>query len=406
MVLTETLQRTAEPVPSVTDVLAIGGTYDEYWQKFADISGLEGAYEAERNEARERALISRLYEPSISTGNRFVDSLSASNVAEEWYLGLGSLNKLNGASSALLLAAGLLWEDSAKLKELDPNLVTRFISEIGTIRYKQVPERMQQALTDKDKLAHITLTGQTLLDIARIPDTSHTGERVFAADLSFWVNHGLTELLLEQLELTPEQKRVLSTALKTKYDAKFELLSLKKVVGDLADDDYETARTQVLAEQVEDILRAKAKITNGDLHEHYFVALMRYGLNTWRGQNRYEVCSATLRQDAPHDGFAPKHLPRFSIDAWISDTTGLEVDRLVQLKTTQETDALPYAEGITKLEDILTQNTTNAEMRQEMVTGLVQMRGLIREALIGQMYEGKDNVIRRHISKVRQSLAL
>jgi len=411
MVVTETLKINVgpvpvEPVPIATDVLALEGTYDEYWQQFADISGAEGKREAERNEAREHALTSRLYEPAKPTGNGFVDSLPVSDVAEEWYLGLGSFNKLQGASSALMLAAGLLWENPTKPKELDPNLVTRFVSEVGSIRRGQIPERMQRALTDKDKLAHITLAGQALLDIARIPDKSHTDERIFAADLSFQVNHGLTESLLEQPELVPEQKRVLSDALKAKYDAKFEFLSLKKESGGLEGDDYEAACTQVLAEQVGDILRANGKITNGDLHEHYFVALMRYALNTWQGQNRYEVRAATRRQDAPHDGFAPKHLPRFSIDAWVSDTTGEEADRLVQLKTTQEVDVLPYAHGITKLEDVLMQDTSNTEMRKEMITGLSQMRGLIREVFTGQMYEGKDDVIRRHVSKVRHSLAL
>jgi hypothetical protein len=40
------------------------------------------------------------------------------------------------------------------------------------------------------------------------------------------------------------------------------------------------------------------------------------------------------------------------------------------------------------------------------MTGLSQMRGLIVEVVGGQFYEGKDDVIRRHVAKVRRSLGL
>jgi hypothetical protein len=407
MVMTEVLlDRTTETVPAATDLLAIVGPYDDYWQQFANLSGQECRQEAWHNAVKEKDLAVRLYNPKARTHNRYVDSLSEADVAEEWYLGLGSFNKLNGASPALLLAAGILWENPTKTQAIDHDLVTRFITEVGTIRHKQIPERMQRALQDDIKLAHLNLTGQVLLDIARIPDTDHMSERIFAADLAYQVNHGLTDLLMEQQKLTPAQERALSDALKAKFEARFEILSLKKASGELSNDDYQELSTRVLAEQVSETLRAANKMTNGDLYEHYFLTLARYALNTWPGQNRYEVRAATRRQDSPHDGFISKRLPKFAIDAQITDITGEEVDRLIQLKTNHEIDMLLYARGIIPLDDILLQDTSNAEMHQEMTTGLGQMLGLIREVLVGQMYTGNDDVIHRHINTARQSLGI
>jgi hypothetical protein len=327
-------------------------------------------------------------------------------VAKEWYLGLGSLNKLESGSAAMMLAAATLWEQPTNLQALDLNMTARFITEVGAIRRGQTPERMRNALFNTEKMANMSLAGQVMLDIARIPEQEHVKERMFVADISFQINHSITEMLSEQPNLDAAQKRILSDALKTKYDAKFEFLLLKRQSGELSDEGYEESYTQVLDEQVHDTLGATNKMTNGDLLENYFVTLMRYALNTWQGQLHYEVRATTRRQDEPHDGFAMRRLPKFAYDATVTDITGSKAEQLVQLKTSEDEGALPYAKGIALIKDILIPETSNVEMRKELMTGLSQMRGLIVEVVGGQFYEGKDDVIRRHVAKVRRSLGL
>jgi hypothetical protein len=407
MAITELLTAQTEPVPSTTDVLALNdGSIDTYWQQFGDLSSEDGRRIAERNQKKQQDLTTRLYQLAAHTGNHFVDTLSAGDVAKEWYLGLGSLNKLESGSAAMMLAAATLWEQPTNSQALDPNMTSRFVTEVGAIRRGQTPERMRSALFNTEKMANMSLAGQVMLDIARIPEQEHVKERLFAADVSFQVNHGLTEMLSEQPNLDSAQKRILSDALKTKYDAKFEFLLLKRQSGELSDEDYEETYTQVLDEQVHDTLGAANKMTNGDLLENYFVTLMRYALNTWQGQLHYEVRATTRRQDEPHDGFAVRRLPKFAYDATVTDRTGSKAEQLVQLKTSEDQEALPYAKGIALIKDILIPETSNVEMRKELMTGLSQMRGLIVEVVGGQFYEGKDDVIRRHVAKVRRSLGL
>lgn len=403
--LTDETIRTS--LPDALDVLAIEGDYTEFYPGVAKISGPEAEHQAKRNDSILRKLTKRLYDPSSRTNVNSIDNLSPANVAEDWYLSLGGLNSLNGASSALMLAASELWMQPPANRRIDPNIATRFISEVDELQHGQIPERMRSALTDKVKLAHMILAPQALLDIARIPEADHIPERIFTADLAFQVSSGLTEMLTGQSVLTAEQKQKLSDALKTKWDAKFELLSLRRLNGELSGDDYETNYTQVLAEQISDTLKAESKMTNGDLHEHYIVALMRYALNTWQGQNHYEVRAATRRQDEPKDGFVEANgLARYQIDAHVSDSTGQESDRLIQLKVSDEDYQHVYARGIIQLSRIVNTNASLIETHQEMIDGFNQMRGLIREVLTSQMYEGGDDIIRVHIARVRRDLEL
>jgi hypothetical protein len=409
MAITETLTNTfTEPVPSTGEVLTlIEGSYDTYWKRFAELSDGDGKLEAESNQAKQEALTIRLYDPTKRTGNRLVDSLPSADLAEEWYLGMGSLNKLTGSSATMMIAAATLWERPRKVQTPDHSMSSRFVTEVGSIRLGQIPERMRRAVSDKAALAHINLAGQVMLDIARIPEQEHIAGRMLAADISYQINSGLTSLLLERSELNSVQSRVLSDALKTKYDAKFEILSLKNIKGELSGEDYEASYAQVLAEQVQDTLKTANKLINGDLHEHYSVALMRYALNTWQGQYRYGVRSTTRRQDEPHDGFSLKHLPRFSYDVQVGDISGASEDMLIQLKTNDEIEGtLPYAEGVVVLDDILAQGATNVEVRQEVMTGLTQMQGLIREVITGKFYEGSDTVIKQHVAMIREALSI
>jgi hypothetical protein len=402
MAITETLTSNELTLSAPEALLALDGNYDTYWQQFGELYGGDIQVTAETNQARQTALTTRLHNPSKSTGNRFVDSLSPADVAEEWYMGIGSLNKLRGSSASMLLAAATLWESPQVAELPDPKLATRFITEVGTIRRGQVPERMERALADPTHLQHMSLAGQATLDIARIPEDEHINERIFAADLSLQINQGLFKLLLEKPELSSEQKRVLSDSLKAEYDAKFELITLKRSNGELSDSDYEVNYNQVLVEQVQDTLRASSNMTNGDLHEHYFVALMRYALNTWQEQSGYTVMSATRRQDEPYDRFAPKHLPKFSYDVIVAEPSRNELT-LIQLKTSQDPESMPYANGIMVLDNILTPYASNTELRNELMTGLTQMRGLLREVTTGERYTGSDQIIHRHVDRILQS---
>ncbi len=401
MAITETLT-IHELTPSVTEAMtAIDGDYDTYWHQFGEQYGGDIQSAAERNQRKQTALTSRLYNPARQTGDRFVDSLDPTEVAEEWYMGIGSLNKLKGSSVSMLLAAATLWESPRANQLPDPNIATRFISEVGTIKRGQVPERMQRALSDQRALQRISLAGQAMLDIARVPEAEHIKEQIFSADLSFQINHAVFKLLVDRPVLSAEQQRVLSDSLKTQYDARLKYLELRKSRGEFSDSDYEASYNQTLAEQINDTLKAASKMTNGDLYEHYYIALMRYGLNTWQERTNYEVSSTTRRQDEPHDGFAPKNLPKFSYDAVIAEPDKDNV-KLVQLKI-KGFDSY-YADGIDVLDDILADDATNEDMRGEILTGLNQMRGLMRELIIGDPYNGSDNVIRDHIGRILSRL--
>jgi hypothetical protein len=405
MAIAESLT-TNELTHSAAEALTVlDGNFDTYWQQFGELYGGDVQITAENNQTRQTALTTRLYDPSTHTGDRFADSLSPADVAEEWYMGIGGLNQLRGSSASMLLAAATLWESPGVNQLPDSKIVTRFITESGTIRRGQVPERMERALADPILLQHISLAGQATLDIARIPEDEHISERMFAADLSFQINNGLFKLLVEKPELLPEQKRVLSDSLKAQYDAKFESLALKSTKGELNDNDYDAIYNQVLIEQVQDTLKAANKITNGDLHEQYFLALMRYALNTWQEQSGYKVMSATRRQDEPHDGFAPKHLPKFSFDAIVVEPSR-GVLELVQLKISQGVNSSPYANGIMVLDSILNPDSSNTESRNELLAGLNQMKGLLKEVITGEIHLGNDHVIHRHVDRILERFQL
>lgn len=403
---TETIYGIESGPPKIADVAKISGPYSDYWPQFAAMSGVDVRRVGEANGCKLGALTNRLFNgQTIRTGLEFVDRLSPAKVAEEWYLGLGSFNRLHGASPGLLLAASLLWENPTNSGQDDARS-NRFINELSGMRPGQIPDRMKQALSSDDQLSHISLAGHILLDIDRIPGDNTIDVRKYAAGLSSKLNSGLIELLLAQPKLTDIQSRVLSDALKANYDAQFDGISLKQSNGELLGADYEEKCTALLGKYVGSILNAKDKIASGDLLEHYFIALMRFALNTWQGKNRYEVRMATRRQDAPNDKFAWEHIPKFSIDAFVSDSTGMEATRFVQLKMTQEPELNDYADGIIVLDGILTQDIPNRQKTVEMETGLRQMLGLIQEVKSGYTYKGREDVISRHVLTVRQKLGL
>lgn len=402
---TEALTRNELDLLQLKLVLDLEGDYDTYWQKFGEIYGGDVQKTAESNQIRQKALTTRLYSPDKSTGDRSVDSLSPAGVAKEWYMGIGSLNQLRGSSATMFLAAATLWESPNVAKLPDPKLVTRFMKDVDKIQRGQVPKGMRYALSNPTRLQYISLAGQVLLDIARIPEGEPINDRIFAAGLSLQIDQGLFKLLLEEPELSLNQKRVLSDSLKAEYDAKFELIRLKKSNDELSYRDYGFSYKQILLDQLRDTLRSSKKMTNGDLCEHYFVALMRYALNTSREQFSYGVMSATRRQDEPYDNFKSKNLPKFSFDAVVEEPNKKELI-LVQLKANQGTENMSYANGIIVVDNIFTPNALNTKVRYELVTGLTQMEGLLEQEVIGKIYTGNDHIIRQHMGRILQRLDL
>lgn len=402
MASTESLT-THELTPTVAEAMAtIDGDYNTYWPQFGELYGGDIKVVAEKNQDKQTALTKRLYDPTKRTGNGRVDNLDPADIAEEWYMGIGSLNQLKGATAAMLLASATMWESPPVNQKPDPNITTRFITEVGTIRRGQIPERMKRALKhDPVSLAHISLAGQATLDIARASEAENINGRILAADLSFQINNALFKQLVEKPVLSEDQKRILSDSLKTQYDARFKYIELRKHRGDLSDSDHEAVYNQALAEQVNDTLRASDKMPSGYLYEHYYIALMRYGLNTWQEQTNYDVSSTTRRQDEPHDDFEKALLPKFAYDAVVADPSQGLV-KFIQLKMQKASSS--YASGIDVLDDILLDHSFQMEKRDEIMTGLGQMQGLLRELIIGEPYQGDDKVIKDHIDKILSRL--
>jgi hypothetical protein len=115
--------------------------------------------------------------------------------------------------------------------------------------------------------------------------------------------------------------------------------------------------------------------------------------------------SATRRQDEPHDGFAPKHLPKFSFDAIVVEPSR-GVLELVQLKISQGVNSSPYANGIMVLDSILNPDSSNTESRNELLAGLNQMKGLLKEVITGEIHLGNDHVIHRHVDRILERFQL
>jgi hypothetical protein len=393
-----------EPAPSVHEVMALPpASYTEYWRQFGELGSGRVNVVAERNSDKLIALTSRLYNPRSRSGNADADKLSANDIPKEWYLSLGTLNGLADSRAPLELAAATLWHGPEASHLTVDDVAARFRTELSGMQDGKTPEQLRFAIHDEASIKRMGLAGQIMLDSARIP-TDDPAEYLNTAQNAYRINSVLVKELSRQDELADFQRAVLSDALKAKYDAGFAILAGQHRYGMIDAERYEDGHTQFLSEQVQETGQISDKLTNGELHEHYYIALMRYALNTWQGQQRFDVQSASRRQDEPHDKFNTSGLPNYAFDAQIIDNTGELPSQIVQLKSYRKSDLQVYADGITVVDDILNQESTNSEKREEMLAGMHQMLGLIRELRTGQMYEGDHEVVSRHAQRVATTL--
>jgi hypothetical protein len=389
-----------EPAPSVNEILELPtAPFIEYWHQFAELGNGRANVVAERNSDKISALTDRLYQPRRLTENSDVDRLSDDDVPKEWYLGLGTMNKLSGSRATMELAAAKLWTNKDKADLSADEVAVRFREELSGMQDGKIPEQLRFAIHDETAIKRMGLAGQIMLDVARIP-ANNPAEEIGATQNAYRINSVLVKKLSEQEELTIAQRGVLSDGLKAKYDSGFAILAARHRNGLMDDDKYGEAYTAVLADEVRETGKIADKLTNGELYEHYYLALMRYSLNAWQGQLRFDVQSASRRQDEPHDQFNTSGLPNYAFDAQIVDTTLELPTQIVQLKSYRKSDLQVYAEGVTIVDDVFEDNDSNWEKREEMIAGMHQMHGLINELRTGQMYEGEDSVIRRHVGTI------
>lgn len=404
-------------VPLVEQIQMNKGKYTNYWEEVSAVTTDETTkIIAEQNQYRLNALGARLYNPGLRFGrqntnllfgNTHLDDMKMGRVASEWYLGLGSLNPLNDAGLSVFYAAALLWENPKESSSFDQQIVNRFYDAVDYLNDKDKPGRIEEVATDSLALSRISLSAQALLDIARSTTSSPVEAKMHKtmAKKSEKIHQRLFDIFSLKDDLDDYQKRLLSDSLKGTYDAQFEAIELQKNDNSINEISYMNEYNKLLSKQIKSTIQVANKLTNGDLYESYFVALMRYSLNTWREQYNYKVSCATRRQDEPHDRFKQYDIPRISYDAIVSEPISGQ-NKLIQLKTYHQIDEVPYAEGIDTIDDLFSKELPNRQIRLQINTGLSQMNGLLNEILYPNMrYNGPTNLINTHINHINNYFA-
>lgn len=396
--------------------------YDEYWKSIVDLCGgpistVEGSV-AQRNQQQleqfEAKLTSSIHEVGNSGRN------ATDKVAQEWYLKLGSFNQLKDAGSPLTVAFVRLWESASGRKTPSPDINKVFYdaaTEIHSTRNGTgTSESIREMSRDAERASSAVLAGNIMLDYVRsVPGVDRTDTQKQFLGLTYQLN---SELLRSASgnndQLGSKANRVVSDALKFKYEAAFDLLATEKERGKLNDDTYQVKFNTLLGQQLKEAgsLAQRGMLSNGDLHEHYFLALIRYGKTSWQDETRYLVQGATRRQDEPHDSFAHHRLPLCSFDAKVIDTEGEEPDQYIQLKMPGASD-MRYIDGITVIDSILSEQNSideslgarNYAAREEMIKGISQLQGLVHELSTDAPYRGRTDIVSNHLQKVSSKLA-
>lgn len=448
MSLQETAKRSdiIEPIPPEYDLSKIAETIPEdefwsaaYWHNFARSPDLDPAAvsAAQRNADKSEKLHYRLLSYASSqrgeqpSGDTKIDKLSPSQTAKEWYLGIGSFNTLENQDcyGDLSIAAVTLWSETLpdKYQELSfKNKSQLFEYEIDKISLtdpeaRALPKRWQTYMDTPDKvtqLENLGMVGQILTDISRLPivDRLNYDSQEKTIQRAFNVNSAIVNglkaknLTGQNTQYEDRLSRVLSDALKAKYDTWFAWLDLR-YKGNENSQDYKVRYKRALQQELlETITVAGGEISNGkvvdltdfqdvrndslstdpefvqskmrqsklkpgDLLENYYNALMRYHLNlahdTQHGQYRFIVQTATRRQDEPHDGFNGRDLSSYAFDVKIIDRDKTMPDKIFQLKT-HRLDNQTYIDGIKVLDNILAGHG-NKEQRRDILNGTYQL---------------------------------
>lgn len=386
--------------------------YNHYWETFGrELGSTAIIIEAKRNQSRGEMMERRLMDPTVHTGDQEIDRWSPSMVAKEWYLSLGTYNRLRGATRPLMIAFVRLWEGSRSRETApaDNNVALReAVTEIASIKTEdgKTSELVRNMADNPLKGQMAILAGNSLLDWIR--STPLTERKEGHLSFSTYVEKlcdGIGSQLSRRSQLSLDNQRLLSDALKFKHEARFERLATQMQLENLTQEAYQKTFYIRLGQQLAEIDRCSSLIPNGDLYEHYFNVLMRYDTNCRRGETRYLVQAATRRQDQPHDGFARRRLPVFSVDAIVHDMKSELPDQYIQLKT-GKMDGNAYAEGIKVVDRIITSDD-NGQVRDEIMEGIGQLRMLVDKYRNGEPHIlGGDKLVRRHLARLHSQLEI
>jgi hypothetical protein len=404
--------RHATPVEAVNDAVE-RQPYQHYWHEVAGLSRQFGERTAARVSEHNATDLEKL-EPALINphevryGNRVI---APEQVPEEWYSKLGPMNRLEGAQHMLRVGFGRLWEAAQPHPKFDRDPESSFKkAAIDILSYRDEegnPSATFRRIVERPEHAsRALLAGNALLDFVRAtPFHERSKQHLAFLNVASKLNDGVLDAALERDPTEPHNKRIVSDALKFKYETLFEAAVTEWKSGTISEDKYQEKVNMVLYHQLADTQKYanEDRLTNGDLNEHYFTALLRYGMTGWRDETRYMVHAATRRQDEPHDGFAPMNLPTYSFDASIHDMEGADDIRYVQLKL-PHAERKRYADGIIVIDDVL--SSKHGSDRREIVTGMNQLQGLVHELATGQHYSGNTAQVAEHIHSIQNTLEL
>lgn len=210
------------------EVASIMGPYDNYWDKFRNLPISRAvARQAELNSRKLHQLDNIMLSPPEDAEGQYSTQIKLQKKSVEWYLSLGSFNRLNGASGRLLHAAARMWSYNTTENNNDPNIiVSRFMAEVGSAKDEKIPERINEALFDQDYLSSLSLSGQAMLDAVRSGNIEKQSQQKSVLNVAYAINHKIATCLGRLPELTRGQSRILSDTLKFKHEIKYEFLLL------------------------------------------------------------------------------------------------------------------------------------------------------------------------------------
>jgi hypothetical protein len=385
--------------------------YDTYWKVFEQSAEDESeARKARFNHTELRRLEPLLDNPKpVRLGREIINR---NEVAEEWYLRLGSFNHLNDAETPLLKAFVRMFEEAKRKKNFVPkdgldnefkSIATEILSSRPNRNGANNPSELIRSMSDEPVRAHSAImASNALLDLVRStsPEDRNSGLKVYLS----MVEQINSELLsgLESDEFKDDsQKQIQSDALKYKYEARYEMSATLWKTGEITEDQYEKHFNLLLAKQLAETLKASSEMTNGDLLEHYFGMLLKYGITASGDENRFLVQAATKRQDQPHDRFN-RESESFAIDAVVKDLEGEVPDKFIQLKVSDRWKRR-YADGIIVINDILSK-ASHEYSHREIQESMQQIRGLVQELITGKQYEGRTDLVEDHLRVVDSRL--
>jgi hypothetical protein len=398
------------PAVEVISHEAAGSNYIDYWN-------VVSAYYRETGQPEEARIAQRNHHDIVKLDGRLEHPedtflgpkrIPKEDVPEQWYRELGSLNPLEGSGPRLLLGFVRLWEAAGQKKfSHDTNnafnkSVMEFTKRQGDTR---IPAAIRELVQHPKSADRAILAGNALIDYVRIiPFEDRKEGHIYFLGKAKELYSGILSAVKEK-DPSQHDQRTASDALKFKHEAIFEGITTGWMTGRMDEEEYKREYQKALYNQLGETigLANGGYLRNGDLNEHYFAALLRYKA-IWRDEPNLIVQSATRREDSPLDNFAIRNMPCSSFDAKIVDVTGEQPTSYVQLKLP---DAHPkkYESGITVVDDLI-DGEDRSEMREEIVSGMEQIKGLMHELLTGNYYAGGDEVITKHIERLETELAI